>query len=77
MIKNTEYTELGNITKKHEYEEIGWSVFDASMIYRRKTTLFSIADGVITVYYEYVNKDGTEYEAKVYKNFHHCFTYIT
>ena len=76
MVKNTEYIELGNVTKKQEYEEIGWSVFDASMIYRRKTTLFSIADGVITTYYEYVNKDGTEYKAKVYKNFYHGLTYI-
>ena len=76
MIKNTEYTELENVTKKQEYEEVGWSVFDSTMIYRRKTTLFSITDGVIAVYYEYVNKDGTKYESKVYKNFYHGLTYI-
>jgi hypothetical protein len=76
MIKDTEYTELENVTKKQEYEEIGWSVFDASMIYKRKSTLFNISDGVIKVYYEYVNADGTEYRAKVYRNFHNGFTYI-
>ena len=76
MIKDTEYTELENVTKKQEYEEVGWSVFDSTMIYRRKTTLFSITDGVIAVYYEYVNKDGTKYESKVYKNFYHGLTYI-
>ena len=76
MIKSTEYTELGNVTKKHEYEEIGWSVFDASMIYRRKTTLFSIADGVITVYFEFTDKEGKKYKANVYKNFYNGLTYI-
>ena len=75
-MKETEYTEVGNITKRHEYEEIGWSVFDNSMIYRRKTTVFTIADGIISVSYDYVNNDGTEYKAKVYKNFCNDFTYI-
>ena len=76
MIKNTEYTELENVTKKQEYEEVGWSVFDASMIYRRKTTLFNIGEGVISVVYEYVDKNGKKYKAKVYKNFSHGFTNI-
>ncbi len=73
MIK---FTETGNVTKKQEFEEIGWSVFDTSVIYRVKTTLFSVADGIISEYYEYVNKDGTEYKAKVYRNFYNSIVSI-
>jgi transcriptional regulator with XRE-family HTH domain len=56
--------------------ELGIS-HSAISLYESCTTLFNISDGVIKVYYEYVNVDGTEYRAKVYRNFHHCFTYIT
>ena len=75
-MKMVKFTEIGNVTKKQELEEIGWSVFDASVIYRSKTTLFSIADGIISVYYEYVNKDGTEYKAKAYRNFYNSIISI-
>ena len=71
-----EYTEMGNVTKVCEYEPVGWSVFDASTIYRRKTTIFSIADGIILVRYGYVNRDGSEYKAKVYRDFSNSFTYL-
>jgi hypothetical protein len=72
----TEYTEMGNVTKVCEYEPVGWSVFDSSTIYRRKTTIFNISDGIILVRYGYVNKDGTEYKAAVYRNFSNGFTYL-
>lgn len=75
-MKETEYAEIGRITKKYEYKEVGWSVFDGSLIYKCKTTSFSIADGIIAVSYDYVSHDGTAYKAKVYKNFHNDFTYI-
>lgn len=73
----TEYIEMGNETMRVEYEPVGWSVFDLTIVYKRKTTIFSIADGIISVHYDYVNSDGTtKYKALVYRNFSNGFTYL-
>ena len=72
----TKYRESETATFKDEYEKIGWSVFDCSLIYRVKTTAFSIADGIISTTHRIANKDGTEYKAKAYKNFINGVTMI-
>ena len=66
----TTYTENGNITTKTEFEEIGWSLLDASTIYRATVTEFSIAEGIIRIYTKVVNSDGSDYKPAYYRN--HC-----
>ena len=70
----TKYREIGELSMKDEYTEIGWSILDASTVYRVKTTTYSIADGVISTTYWIANKDGTEYKAKEYRNIYNGFT---
>lgn len=72
----TKYREVGEVTIKDEYQEIGWSVFDSSTIYKVTTTAFSIADGIISISHWLASKDGSEYKAKVYRNFNNGFTTI-
>ena len=72
----TTYKEAGDFTEKNEFMEIGWSVFDSSIIYKVTTTIFGVSFGIISVDYRYVNKDGTDYKAKVYRNFSNGFTDI-
>ncbi len=72
----TRYKEAGERTIKEEYEEIGWSVFDSSIIYKVRTTIFSIADGIIEEKIWYVNEDGTKYKARTYRNHSNGFTEI-
>ena len=72
----TTYKEAGDFTEKNEFMEIGWSVFDSSIIYKVTTTISSISYGIISIDYRYVNKDGTDYKAKVYRNFSNGFTTI-
>lgn len=72
----TKYREVGEVTMKDEYVEIGWSVFDCSTIYRVKTTTFSIADGIISITHWFANKDGSKYKARAYKNIYHGITTI-
>ena len=72
----TRYKEVGEKTIKDVYEEIGWSVFDSSTIYKVRTTIFSIADGITEEKIWYANEDGTKYKAKVYRNYSNGFTEI-
>ena len=76
MINYTRYTEIGKVTVKDDYEEIGWSVFDSSTIYKVKRTKFSISDGVISESSLYASKDGSEYRAAAYRNANNGFTAI-
>lgn len=73
MIK---YREVGKVTMKDEYKQIGWSVFDSSIIYEVTTTAFSIADGIISISHWFANEDGSEYKATAYRNFNNGFTTI-
>jgi hypothetical protein len=70
----TTYTENGNITTKTEFEEIGWSLLDASTIYQATVTEFSIAEGIIRVYTKIVNADGSDYIPAYYRNHWNGFT---
>lgn len=70
------YREDGEVTIKDEYQEIGWSVLDASTIYKVKTTKFSIADGIVDTSCWYANKDGSPYKAAAYRNRNNGFTTI-
>lgn len=73
MIK---YKEVGDVTVKEEYTELGWSIFDLATIYTVTATTFSIAKGIISTDYHIANKDGSEYTAKAYKNINNGVTTI-
>lgn len=70
----TTYTEKNDVTIKTEFEEIGWSLHDASTIYRATVTEFSIAEGIIRVYTKIVNSDGSDYNTAYYRNHWNGFT---
>jgi hypothetical protein len=73
----TTYTEKRGITTKTEftdYDMIGWSLLDASPIYRATVTEFSIARGVIARYTKVVNADGSDYRPVSYRNLNNGFT---
>ncbi len=67
----TMYTEENGITTKMELEEIGWSCLDASTIYRKTITEFSIEQGIINKSTKIVNEDGSEYKPKYYRTYWH------
>lgn len=73
----TTYTEKNGITIKTEYTEfdaIGWSLLDATPIYRATVTEFSIAKGVIRIYAKLISADGSDYKLTHYRNYSNGFT---
>lgn len=71
------YTEHRGITTKTEYAEtdmIGWSVLDATPVYRATITEFSISKGVIARYAKVVNALGGDYKPPYYRNIYNGFT---
>lgn len=70
----TTYTEKRGVTTKTEFHPIGWSVQDASTIYRADVTEFSISRGVIREYAKIVNGDGSDYTPACYRNYNNGFS---
>lgn len=71
------YSEKGKITTKLEFTEfdmIGWSLLDATPVYRATVTEFSIACGVIAIYHKVINGDGSDYKLPNYRNINNSFT---
>ena len=68
----TLYTEKRSITTKTAFSDcdaIGWSVLDASVIFRATVTEFSIAKGLLRRYYKIVTGNGEDYKPTVYRAF--------
>lgn len=70
------FFEKDGICYKEVYEQIGWSVFDATPIYKVNVIAFTIADGIISSFYRYANKDGSNYMAKCYRSLNNNFLTI-